>query len=119
MHPFTCKNGEVHTYVGDRPCEVCGLSQASYLDALHSRDKILKALDEITQVANGYDQKFVGDCLHQGLCHTHPTLQQSFIASLAYMAKRVAEDINTDARNEDAVRWCRDVAKLDGSFARI
>lgn len=65
-----------------------------------------------------FDYDSASNIMAQKFLCTHRTLQQSTIKLIACFIKKIST-FNTDLRNEAAIKWANDVAKIDSYFPFI
>ena len=71
-----------------------------------------KIIDELATILNGGDAKFVSEAMFEAMQHTHRTLQQNIIRTIATFIARMTK-MDTDLRNQASVEWCKEVAKIE------
>lgn len=80
-------------------------------------ENVIETLSHITN-SMSCDYEKNAKILSDKFRRTHRTLQQDIIRLLAQFIKYNSE-LETDARNEDAIEWCKKVSEIDHYFSRI
>jgi hypothetical protein len=75
------------------------------------KSALLAALD----AANGMRSEAIAKVIVEALEEEHRTIQQVFLGGVKLAIRRYADYARYDQRNEDAVKWAKQVAELENS----
>jgi hypothetical protein len=115
MYPVTCKDGSEHYWVekdSGFECRDCGIDLKTFEAVSKDYKKVTEVIQNMANILNGGDAKFVSEAMFEAMQHTHRTLQQNIIRTIAAFLARMST-MDTDLRNQASVEWCKEVAKVE------
>jgi hypothetical protein len=74
---------------------------------------MLTVVEELTNILNSFGIKAKAEDFHEALYRTHRSLQQNFWKMIYMVMEMEAglEDHQYDLRNEDSIKFCREVVE--------
>jgi hypothetical protein len=97
---------------------MCRLHYDVYQETVDEYEAAKTAIKSIVGILNHSNKDFIAYAIYDEMRRTHRTLQQSFMGMLAAFIGRMKE-METDARNEAAIQWCKKVAEIDRNFPTV
>lgn len=124
METLKCTDGKDHEFDPgecegkEYACSKCHLPYDTYTQVCNKIIIFKDHAQALINHTNGCDPEMFADALFDLMLSTHRTLQQNFIKSLAAFIDKM-KDMDTDLRNEAAVKWCKEVSKVERCFPFI
>lgn len=101
------------------------LNHSTYDQTITERNEIsFEVLSEIIETIScivnnmSFDYQLAATRMFEKFCRTHRTLQQDTIRLLAAFISKIAQS-DYDLRNEAAVKWSKEVNKIDAYFPHV
>ena len=87
---------------------------------MEERNKLNKDMaEQFFRLCNSMSERELSDALKDALDRQHRTVIQSAMGVLRNVIEHYAREHGSDLRNEDSLKWAKEVSKVDGYFRYI